>query len=385
MKNKFLYFVLFLIIIVVSAAIYIAIFEKGVDRNSYVELLEGTATLNEKELKLNERKKLEINDIVTTTSEDALAVIEWWDGSVTRLWGNTSIQIHDLYVSKNREQLNISFELFKWKTWSNVMSFITDESNFTQTFMDMEAAVRGTTFNVDLDNNYLYVIDNNVELTRSDGKSVDIEENRPFNLKTFSFIDLVEFIKSFKDSAFEKINMAMDSELYARLVRELQTQIDSLKRLSDTSYDYLLKRYQELHFVSSESKELYDLRIALKQKLIQVAPKEEETQWLNSLVNDLRYTLKIQNYDVAKNVLNVLIENKNAMTADMQNTINSAIGGINNSSLLNEFQKAWDSAAKFFMQNSINFVNSVKNDSFFQSLFWTLKENFKALFPYLFN
>ncbi|MDR0771919.1 MAG: hypothetical protein LBF15_02460 [Candidatus Peribacteria bacterium] len=249
------------------------------------------------------------------------------------------------------------------------MSFITDESNFTQTFMDMEAAVRGTTFNVDLDNNYLYVIDNNVELTRSDGKSVDIEENRPFNLKTFSFIDLVEFIKSFKDSAFEKINMAMDSELYARLVRELQTQIDSLKRLSDTSYDYLLKRYQELHFVSSESKELYDLRIALKQKLIQVAPKEEETQWLNSLVNDLRYTLKIQNYDVAKNVLNVLIENKNAMTADMQNTINSAIGGINNSSLLNEFQKAWDSAAKFFMQNSINFVNSVKNDSFFQSLF----------------
>jgi hypothetical protein len=37
------------------------------------------------------------------------------------------------------------------------------------------------------------------------------------------------------------------------------------------------------------------------------------------------------------------------------------------------------------MQNSINFVNSVKNDSFFQSLFWTLKENFKALFPYLFN
>jgi Tfp pilus assembly major pilin PilA len=77
MKNKFLYFVLFLIIIVVSAAIYIAIFEKGVDRNSYVELLEGTATLNEKELKLNERKKLEINDIVTTTSEDALAVIEW--------------------------------------------------------------------------------------------------------------------------------------------------------------------------------------------------------------------------------------------------------------------------------------------------------------------
>jgi hypothetical protein len=224
-----------------------------------------------------------------------------------------------------------------------------------------------------------------VELTRSDGKSVDIEENKPFNLKTFSFIDLVEFIKSFKDSTFEKINTAMDSELYAKLVKELQTQIDNLRKLNDTSYDYLLERYQELHFVGSENKELYDLRITLKQKLIQVAPKEEEKQWLNSLVNDLRHTLKIQNYDVAKNVLNVLIENKNTLTGEMQNTINGAIEGINNSSLLNEFQKAWDSAAKFFIQNSINFANSVKNDSFFQSLFRTLKENFKALFPYLFN
>lgn len=300
MKNKFIYFVIFLIVLIISVAIYIAVFQKWVDRNSYVELIAWTALLNDKDLEIKKREKLWKEDVITTTSKESLAVIEWWDGSVTRLWWNTSLKVSDLFVSNNKDKLNISFELLKWKTWSTVVSFITEGSYFTQSFMDVEAAVRWTTFNVDLEKNYLYVLKNQVELIKSNWEKIEIDENNPFDLKTFTFIKLEEFIKSFKDTAFENLNMELDTELLSFIKQKAQESLQSFvdfiniqtESLSEIKkeelYAGILSKYQELNVVNSDDWILYDIKLSLKEKLYELAPNEEKQAWFNSLISDFK-------------------------------------------------------------------------------------------------
>ena len=92
-KNKFIYFIIVLIFLIISIWVYISIFFKSVDRNSYLELVSGKWLLNEKVLEIWKREKLSKDDVIETKTKDSLAVIEWWDWSITRLWGNTKVEI----------------------------------------------------------------------------------------------------------------------------------------------------------------------------------------------------------------------------------------------------------------------------------------------------
>lgn len=73
-------------------------------------------------------------DSIRTIGKESLAVIEWGDGSITRLGGNTKISVGNNEVSRDYTKIDISFDLIAGKTWSNVVSFISGDSAFTQTF-----------------------------------------------------------------------------------------------------------------------------------------------------------------------------------------------------------------------------------------------------------
>jgi hypothetical protein len=65
-----------------------------------------------------------------------------------------------------------------------------------------------------LNNDYLNVTNHKVTFTNAT-KSIIINENKPFNIKTFDFIALEEFIKNLKDSAWEASNTRIDIEMFA--------------------------------------------------------------------------------------------------------------------------------------------------------------------------
>lgn len=325
-ENKFIYFILILIIFIIWFSIYISLFKKGVDRSTYVELIEWEGYVNEVLLVKNQKQKLSINDIVKTTKEDSLAIIEWWDWSVTRLWWNSEIKVSELYVSDTKDKLNISFELLKWKTWSNVVSYIPEDSYFKETFMDKEAAIRGTIFNIDIDKDYLYVIDHNVTLSDSEWNTLLVEEKKPINLSNFSFIQLDEFIRNIKDTAFDEINRKFDRELMEKLKIELQAKLDMFIKLSSTQIDKLsleekdllykefLSTYQDLNFIkSSDDKELYDLKLILKEKLLNLAPIEEKKLLMESFVYDLKDSVNNKSYDSLEFILWVFNENSSLL------------------------------------------------------------------------
>ena len=322
-KNKFIYFIIVLIFLIISIWVYISIFFKSVDRNSYLELVSGKWLLNEKVLEIWKREKLSKDDVIETKTKDSLAVIEWWDWSITRLWWNTKVKIENQFVAKNKDQVNILFRLFSGKTWSNVVTYLWEDSYFNQTYSDTEIAVRGTVYVVDADNDYLQVESHKVELTNKQFGKKEVTENKQLKLSNFEFISLDDFIKFFKDKWFFELNQKLDKEYLLKLSLEVEKRvkdfvyiagknIDNLtKEQREKLYKTILSSYQDLSFVSLENSEkLFNLKIALKEKLIDLAPDTEKPSLLSTFSYDLKDIFKNKNFWNFEKITDILKENQ---------------------------------------------------------------------------
>lgn len=373
-KNKFIYFIIILIFLIISIWVYISIFFKSVDRNSYLELVSGKWLLNEKVLEIWKREKLSKDDVIETKTKDSLAVIEWWDGSITRLWWNTKVEIENEYVSKNGNDINIFFRLFSGKTWSNVISYMWEDSYFKQSFGDTEAAVRWTVFSVDLDRDYLQVESHKVDLTSKKYWKVEVTENKQLKLSDFSFISLEDFIKFFKDKVFFEINQKMDKEYLMKLALDLQKNLDRLiaatsRKIDDLTgaereklYAELMSQYQQINFAtSSVSEELFNLKISLKEKLIKLTPDSQKNSLLDTLSYDLKDIFNTKNFWSFEWITNILKENEKFIDSEkMQEYFN----------IFNIKSEIWatiDKTIDIFKSEVINnpnykeFFNSVSN------------------------
>ncbi|MBB1564749.1 FecR domain-containing protein [Candidatus Gracilibacteria bacterium] len=373
-KNKFIYFIIVLIFLIISIGVYISIFFKSVDRNSYLELVSGKGLLNEKVLEIGKREKLSKDDVIETKTKDSLAVIEWGDGSITRLGGNTKVEIENEYVSKNGNDINIFFRLFSGKTWSNVISYMGEDSYFKQSFGDTEAAVRGTVFSVDLDRDYLQVESHKVDLTSEKYGKVEVTENKQLKLSDFSFISLEDFIKFFKDKVFFEINQKMDKEYLMKLALDLQKNLDRLiaatsRKVDDLTgvereklYAELMSQYQQINFAtSSVSEELFNLKISLKEKLIKLTPDSQKSSLLDTLSYDLKDIFNTKNFGSFEGITNILKENEKFIDSEkMQEYFNIF-------NIKSEIGATIDKTIDIFKSEVINnpnykeFFNSVSN------------------------
>ena len=322
-KNKFIYFIIILIVIIIWIWISISLFFKSVDRNSYLELVSWEWLLNDKVLQIWKKEKLSKEDIIETKTKDSLAIIEWWDWSITRLWWNTKVKIENQFVAKNKDQVNILFRLFSGKTWSNVVTYLWEDSYFNQTYSDTEIAVRGTVYVVDADNDYLQVESHKVELTNKQFGKKEVTENKQLKLSNFEFISLDDFIKFFKDKWFFELNQKLDKEYLLKLSLEVEKRvkdfvyfagknIDNLtKEQREKLYKTILSSYQDLNFVSLENSEkLFNLKITLKEKLIDLAPDTEKPSLLSTFSYDLKDIFKNKNFWNFEKITDILKENQ---------------------------------------------------------------------------
>ena len=322
-KNKFIYFIIILIVIIIWIWISISLFFKSVDRNSYLELVSWEWLLNDKVLQIWKKEKLSKEDIIETKTKDSLAILEWCDWSITRLWWNTKVKIENQFVAKNKDQVNILFRLFSGKTWSNVVTYLWEDSYFNQTYSDTEIAVRGTVYVVDADNDYLQVESHKVELTNKQFGKKEVTENKQLKLSNFEFISLDDFIKFFKDKLFFEFNQKLDKEYLLKLSLEVEKRvkdfvyiagknIDNLtKEQREKLYKTILSSYQDLNFVSLENSEkLFNLKIALKEKLIDLAPDTEKPSLLSTFSYDLKDIFKNKNFWNFEKITDILKENQ---------------------------------------------------------------------------
>jgi len=314
--NKFIIAVILVIASIVASQVFIAYSQSSRDTNSYLSLISGNATLNDIRLNTDNKAAIVSGDTIRVIGESSLALIEWWDGSMTRLWGNTKITITQNEISRDITDINISFELIAWKTWSNIVSFIWSDSSFTQTFEGIEAWVRGTVFDVDLEKQFIHASDHSVEITDQQGETFILSEWSILNLESFSLIDFSQYIKNIRDSAWTELNENLDQNYISELRSDLESSFISsnpflylMRFISpkyaifyvlDTYEDYrdvdtyisslspdtreqvypdVLSRYQEINFVSSLDTAYYT-KLRYKKALIDLDVNSENSQRL---------------------------------------------------------------------------------------------------------
>jgi len=296
LKNKFI-LIIFLAILSVLGIQYFL--KPKIDTNTYVVLVKWEVNINENILKKEERQKLEIWNIIVT-KKDSACVIEWWDWSLTRLWENSKVEIQELNVEKDLSKINLQFKLINWKTWSNVVSYLWEESYFKQNFEDIEAAVRWTVFDVNLDKDYVYVANHEVAVKKGN-KTKIVSENSAFSISQFSFIKIEEFIKNIVDKKWLEENAKLDNKFLNNLKKDLSKKIDleNIDKILDNNKTYkeLLSKYQKLNFISASDSELFEIKNKIKKELINIAPESEKQNLIKYSIYDLKDALNLDTID----------------------------------------------------------------------------------------
>ncbi len=346
LKNKFIFSIIFFILLILWIETYS--FYSIRDTNSYATLTNWSWILDQKNLILQKREVLKIWDTIGTIWEDSLVIIEWWDNSITRLGWNTEVIIKENNITSDLSKIQISLNLVKWKTWNNLVSLFSKDSYFKQYVDDVEAWVRWTVFEINKDKDYVYVENHEISLKNTKtSKEVLLKEETPMSLKTFSLIDIQEFILNLKDRTWEEINKKFDKELFTNLQSWITSKlsennpfymilwifskkysvlnsinsldnIDKVKtkisKLNDVEkkfiYDKVFSKYQNLNFLSSKDQD-YDKKLYYKEVLIELSYDNKNTESLikNSLydINDMVSTNDISKL---KDSVKVLVNNK---------------------------------------------------------------------------
>lgn len=194
-------------------------------------------------------------------------------------------------------------------------------SYFSESFRDIEAWVRWTVFNVDLENDYVSVLKHKISLVNNEWKIYKIEENEPFSIKTFSFIKLQEFIEKIKDKNFEDLNFKLDNEYINDLSMKLLKEFDKYTNLSEIElkwltseqkqelYNKLLSKYQELNFVDSDTKELFNKKLEYKKALIWLASENDKKALVENTLYDFKDTISSNNVSGFEAIIPILNEN----------------------------------------------------------------------------
>ena len=390
-KNKFIITVIALIII-----LWFSIFRTDIDRNSYVILLDWKATLNSSPLKLEERLKLNSDDEIVTIGKESLAMIKWWDWSITRIWGNSVLVIEESNIDKNLLNIKIAFELKKWKTWSDVISFIWSDSHFHQSFADTTAAVRWTTFEVNLDQDYLNVSKHEVKLTKKSWEQKIITQWKPFVISDFSFISLLKFIKEYQNKTFKNININLDKEFYNDLVSNVWNinkitalKIDDISKLTSEKkeeiYNKTLSEYQKLNFIKTDDIENYRKKLEVKKILIELSDDENKENLLITTLYDFKDLAKNKQFIELTEVVKILWENKQYLKnldIDLSNYLNLDI--LKNMKVPDSLKKEFESSLNNIKSNLKNLDNNDLIDSAKKSLD-DVKKNLNKLWEKIIN
>ncbi len=151
--------------------------EKLTEKNlPWVEVLSSLVEKKSGEewLELISGDQLKSGDIVKTDSS-GLANIYFPDGSVIRLDSNSQIVISEADYDNNTKTLKLKIKLLAGRVWSKIFELATNESYWEVETANAVAAVRGTAFGVEYENNETVVIgwENTVEV-----EAVDIYSGR---------------------------------------------------------------------------------------------------------------------------------------------------------------------------------------------------------------
>ncbi len=206
------------------------------------------------ELTTGERYDLENNDAIET-SVNGRAIITWPDHSVTRLSENTRIVIHHMYANTHYDKIEISMSLKKGKIWTRVVRTMIGDSYFETKLPknDIVAAVRGTTFEINLEKNYIHAVRHNINLSDGLFHRVSLFPGEIVDSENI----LIKYTRATLDSTWNEINALADSvydqKRLERVNQFLEEKKTGILLLWEDFMRQLLGRFDGFHTLSIQS------------------------------------------------------------------------------------------------------------------------------------
>lgn len=412
-KNKIVSLLILVLFLAISYESYTFFMNKNsIDRNSYFEIIEWKWKIKRWEdnilLSKWDKQKIQALDTVSTLTPKSLWIITWWDWSLTRIWWRSQIIIDENVVSDDLSTINIKFNLLDWKSWSNVISLMWDNSYFKQEFKGYVAWVRWTVFEVNLDKNYVFAKDHSVEVvSQSDSKKYIVKQWEVFSISLLKLI-----WDKIREKAWETLNENLDiqylKELYASLkesyknrkesfiakfdkTKDISSQIltwessisDILASNSLTIeqekeiYDKVFFEYQKVHFLKPWE-EWFARKMFLKSILLSMWWEKNRDSLVSSTVYDLVDASKIS-LDSAKVITNFISENwisPNEVLSSFQSNI-WVFWEDSSENMIKAFSSSFENFNKIFWDN----IEILNNIFWNWTSFWEALDNLKNFNP----
>lgn len=317
-----------------------------------------------KTIKEKEKFNLTIWDKIRTFSE-ASATIFWPDWSITRLWPKTAITINEMRVENDLSSLKIHFNLENWKTWSNVIKFFWDDSYFKETyeFGNYAATVRGTAFEINLDNDYWYAGTHDIQIKNTKTWEEQIIKQW-FAHKLHKIQEEFSFEKI--DAKWIEENINLDTKYFEELSKEWNQKIESFRKnntfwIKATGYIKGLlwdERYVAINeLINWKNPEENIDKIAQKQKNKDSLYKE--IYWYYQNIHFIPNEENSPTNKSSSRKLLVELSKDDKKKKDLENTFSNLNIYDYVDSVVENWGKAWESIKKYIDPKIIEKVSSI--------------------------
>lgn len=280
--------IIFISIFGVSAyRYYVALHaDDPIDPVFFMEQGSGKIIRQDTAIILDEAEKyiIQTDDIIETASQ-SYGTITWPDKSITRLGEDTRIIVRKIQVSRNYENIEISYDMKRGKVWNTVIRLLLGDSYFEARLPreSIIAWVRGTTFEVNLTNGYIHAVEHATRLSDSSGKSLSL---LPGELVSSENIWLAKW-REWLDMSWQDWNNLKDTSYKWLRSLEIKKRLSSLLPGEDTlSFDTLVRA------VLRKREDFIDIDIAQSLRMIDT---EQLKQYNTSTL--LSYYQKLWGWD----------------------------------------------------------------------------------------
>ena len=219
------------------------------------------------------------NDTVTS-SADAKATIYWPDGSLSRIKGESNIEIAKVEVSSNNLDVNVDATIHKGEVWTKVLNMLTENSEVTIRTQNTVAGIRGTVVYhhvtatleevvplehaIDLktaDSNYTLIENQGVTIKDKVSTKFDISAEDSDKIKKDNIIADQNYLKGLSakrralfDKDRSKISLDLAGEQFGKYVTK-DTLTPTMKNtLALTELDRLMSEIAASHDANDETK-----------------------------------------------------------------------------------------------------------------------------------
>lgn len=219
------------------------------------------------------------NDTITS-SADAKATIYWPDGSLSRIKGESNIEIAQVTVSENNFDIQVDATIHKGEVWTKVLNMLTENSEVTLRTQNTVAGIRGTVVYhhvtdtleevvplehvIDLktsDTSYTLIENQGVTIKDKVSTKFDITAEESDRIKKDNLSADANYLKGLsakRRALFEKdrskISLDLAGEQFGKYVNK-DTLTSSLKNtLALTELDRLMSEIAERHGANDETK-----------------------------------------------------------------------------------------------------------------------------------